>query len=55
MRTLDYVWCVGTIKLIIEQIGKDPLLVIHKEGFSSDWDELLYRNSPRVAVLGAFT
>ena len=55
MRTLDYVWCQGTVKLIIEQIGKDPLLVIHKEGFSNEWDELLYRNSPRVAVFGAYS
>jgi hypothetical protein len=29
--------------------------VIHKEGFSNEWDELLYRNSPRVAVSGAYT
>ena len=55
IRTLDYVWGTGTIKLIIEQMGKDPLLVIHKEGFSSEWDELLYRNSPRVAVHGSYS
>ena len=55
VRTLDYVWSEGTVMLIIEQIGKDPLLVIHKEGFSNEWDELLYRNSPRVAVSGAYT
>jgi hypothetical protein len=29
--------------------------VIHKEGFSNEWDELLYRNSPRVAVAGTYT
>lgn len=29
--------------------------MIHKEGFSSEWDELIYRNSPRVAALGAYT
>lgn len=55
VRTLDYVWCIGTVLLIIEQIGRDPLLVIHKDGFSNEWDELLYRNSPRIAVLGAYT
>ena len=55
VRSLDFVWCVGTVKLIIEQVNKDPLLVIHKDGFSNEWDELLYRNSPRVAVAGAFT
>lgn len=55
VRSLDYVWCTGTIKLIIEQINRDPLLVIHKEGFANEWDELLYRNSPRVAVYGSYT
>lgn len=55
VRSLDYVWCVGTVKLIIEQVNREPLLVVHKEGFSNEWDELLYRNSPRVAVAGAFT
>ena len=29
--------------------------MIHKKGFSNEWDELLYRNSPRVAVAGAYT
>jgi hypothetical protein len=30
-------------------------LVIHKEGFANDWDEMLYRNSPRVASIGSYT
>lgn len=55
VRSLDYVWTVGTVVLTIEQINKEPLLVIHKEGFSHEWDELLYRNSPRVAVKGSYT
>jgi hypothetical protein len=29
--------------------------VIHKEGFASEWDELLYGNSQRVAVKGVYT
>ena len=30
-------------------------MVVHKEGFSHEWDELLYKNSSRVAVKGAYT
>ena len=55
MRSLDYVWTVGTITLVIEQVNRDPLYVVHKEGFAHEWDELLYRNSPRVAIKGSYT
>lgn len=55
IRTIDYVWTVGTIKMIIEQMNKEPLYVVHKEGFANEWDEIIYRNSPRVAKLGAYT
>ena len=55
IRCLDYVWCVGTITLIVEQIDKEPLFNINKEGFSDEWDELMYRNSPRLAAYETYT
>lgn len=55
VRGIDYVWCVGTIKMIIESIRRDPILVIHYDGWSKHFDELIFRNSPRIAKKGTYT
>ena len=55
MRDKDYIWCEGTVKLIIEQINKDPLYVIHYDGMSHQWDEIIYKNSGRLAKNKTYT
>ena len=55
VRDKDYIWCEGTVKLIIEQINKDPLYVIHYEGMSHQWDEIIYKNSGRLAKHQTYT
>jgi hypothetical protein len=39
----------------IESANKDPLLVIHYEGWNKYFDEILPSNSPRVAPHGYYT
>jgi hypothetical protein len=39
----------------IESANKEPLLVIHYEGWNKYFDEILPQNSPRVAPLGYYT
>ena len=36
-------------------MNKVPLFVVHKEGFANEWDEIIYKNSPRVASFGTYT
>ena len=55
MRDKDYIWCEGTIRLIIEQINKEPLYVIHYDGMSHQWDEIIYKNSGRLAKHKTYT
>lgn len=55
VRDTDYIWCVGRITLIIEPMNKEALYVVHFEGKSSSEDELIYKNSERLANIGTFT
>ena len=55
VRDTDYVWSIGKVTMIIEQMGKEALYVIHFEGKPSSEDEIIYRNSDRLAKHGTFT
>ena len=55
MRDPNYIWCRGRVTLIIEQMGKDTLYVVHFEGKPSSDDEVIYRTSDRLAKKGTFT
>jgi hypothetical protein len=55
VRDTDYIWCVGTVKMVIESIGNDPILAVHYEGWNMWYDEFLPIGSPRIARLGFYT
>lgn len=55
VRDTDYVWSVGKVTMIIEQINKDALYVVHFEGKPSAEDEIIYRSSDRLAKHGTYT
>ena len=50
-----YVWCEGSINLIIEQLDKPTIYVVHYEGKSSSYDEVIAKESGRIAPHGTFT
>ena len=41
VRDTEYIWCRGTVKIKIESPNKEPLLVVHYDGWSSYYDEFL--------------
>lgn len=55
IRAPDYVWTVGTVKLIIESIKREPVFVIHYDGLDSTTDEVIFKNSVRLAKHGTYT
>lgn len=55
VRDLDYVWSEGTIKLIIESKNKLPILLVHYTNKDESKDEVLFKNSPRLANPGVYT
>lgn len=55
MRDKDYIWCKGSVKMIIESAKREPVLLVHYEGFDEKRDEVLFRNSPRLAKRSAYT
>ena len=55
VRDKDYIWCQGVVKLIIEQINKDPMYVVHYQGMSNRWDEFICQSSGRLAKHGTYT
>lgn len=55
VRDTDYIWCIGEVRMIIESVGKDPILAIHYLGWNMWYDELLPTSSPRIAKLGFYT
>lgn len=55
VRDMNYVWCVGKVVLIIEQMNKDTLYVVHFEGKPSSEDEVIQKTSDRLAKFGSFT
>lgn len=55
VRDMNYVWCVGKVVLIIEQMNKDTLYVVHFEGKPSSEDEVIQKTSDRLAKFGSYT
>ena len=55
VRDTEYIWCVGTVKIIIESPFKELLLIIHYEGWNKYFDEILPITSNRIAPLGYYT
>ena len=55
VRDTDFVWGVGKVTMVIEQINKEALYVIHVLGKTSNEDEIIYRNSDRLAKHGTYT
>jgi hypothetical protein len=55
VRDTDYIWCIGTVRMVIESINHEPIIAIHYEGWNMWYDEFLPLNSPRMARLGFYT
>ena len=55
VRDTNYIWCEAEVKLIIEQIGKPATYSISYKGWSSQWDEIISSDTPRVAKRGTLT
>ena len=55
MRDTEYIWMQGTVKIKIECANKEPLLVIHYEGWNKYYDELIKVNSSRLAPFGSYS
>lgn len=55
VRDTEYIWCQGTVKIKIECPNREPLLVVHYEGWNKYYDEIIKQNSPRVAPHGTYT
>ena len=41
VRDTEFIWCVGLIRIKIESATKEPLLVVHYEGWNKYFDEIL--------------
>lgn len=55
VRDTNFVWCEGSIELIIEQMNREPLYVIHYKDRSSYFDKVIASNSSRLASHGFYT
>lgn len=55
VRDNNYIWCEGKIGLIIEQMNKDTLYVIHFIGKSRSDDEIIQKTSERLAKHGTYS
>ena len=54
-KDTEDIWCPAAIKLIIDHGDQAPLLLIHYDGWHTMYDELLPKNSPRLAPRGFYT
>ena len=55
MRDTDYIWCEGSVKMIIESSNRELILAIHYEGWNMWYDEFLPISSNRLARHGFYT
>ena len=55
VRDTNHIWCEGKVGLIIEQMNKDTLYVIHYEGKPASEDEVIQKTSERLAMHGHFS
>jgi len=46
---------VGQVRFKIESPNKEPLLIVHYEGWNKYFDEIFKQSSPRIAPLGLYT
>jgi hypothetical protein len=52
----EHIWCPATVELKIQsERSKEPLILVHYEGWSRKYDELLNISSKRVAPKGLYT
>jgi hypothetical protein len=49
IRDTEYIWCTGEVKIRIECANREPLVVVHYEGWNKYYDEIIKVNSPRLA------
>ena len=50
------VWCVGVVQQVITLQGRGvDILLVHFEGWSKTYDEMIPANSRRLAPLGQYT
>ncbi len=40
VRDTEYIWCVGSVKMKIESPNKEPLIIVHYEGWNKYYDEI---------------
>jgi hypothetical protein len=55
VRTRDYIWSEGSLRLIIEIVNQEPLLVIRFNGLLGHSDEIIVKSSGRLAKKGTYT
>ena len=55
VRDTDYIWCIGTVTMVVESMNHEPIIAIHYEGWNKWYDEFLPISSPRFARLGFYT
>ncbi len=55
VRDTEYIWLQGLVKIKIECANKEPLLVIHYQGWNKYYDEIIKQNSPRLAPCGTYS
>jgi hypothetical protein len=41
VRDTEYIWLQGLVKIKIECANKEPLLVVHYEGWNKYYDEII--------------
>jgi len=49
------VWTEGTIKLIVESKNRDPIVLVHYNHLDDSKDEVVFKNSPRLAKHTTYT
>ena len=56
MLDTEHIWCNAVVELRIQaESRKQPLLLVHYDGWSRKYDEYLFAGSKRLAPLGLYT
>lgn len=48
-------WCRGVVKVVIESAKREPIIGVHYIGFDSKKDEIVQKDSRRLAKAGSYT
>ena len=51
----EHIWCKAMVELKIQSENREPLLLLHYDGWSRKYDEYLNSSSRRLAPLGLYT